>query len=116
MIMIGILIGTAALVVFVNLITEYDKSVSGILISFVVVVLGVIMIVYDIESPVEIYITDTFITTKYDNASYSQPVKITTYDRKPTKFLCIAKTNKAYKYDVEILSDEAIEYWENINE
>ena len=116
MIMIGLVIGMVALVVFFVLIAEYDKSVSGILISFLFVVIGVLLMVYDVKSPVEIIKSRTLITTEYENTIYSQPVKITCYDRKATNFMCTAKDDTNYKYEVEILSEEAIQYWENTNE
>ncbi len=113
MLAIGLIVGIVALVVFFVLIAEYDESISGILISFFFVVMGVAMIVYDVRSPVEVYISDTFITTKYKNTSYSQPVKITTYNREATKLWAITKDTYNFKYEVEILSKEAIKFWEN---
>ncbi len=111
MLMIGLIIELVSVISFILFIIDYDKNYLGIFISFIFMVIGIWLVMYDVNSPVEITKNKVFITTEFNSTTYSEPVKITTYDRKATGFMCIAKDTHNFKFEIEILSPEAIEYW-----
>lgn len=113
MLILGLIIGLIAFISFIFCIADHDKNYLGTLVSFLFIVIGIWLVVYDVSSPVEITKNKVFIATDYNNTTYSQPVKITSYNRNATKFWAIAKDAINFKYEVEILSEEAIKYWEN---
>ena len=109
MFLIGGIIAFLAFIVFI--ITIGELEVTSILMSVIFFGLGIGLIVYDVNSPVEITVKESFITKEFGNKTFSEPVKITVYKREATRFGAWAKDSYTFKYEIEILSEDAVRYW-----
>jgi len=101
MLILGVVFLLAGFFITMSLLQEGELKSS--LVSFFIFIAGIMLIVYDVSSPVERILKDEYISNKFSDVILSEPMKIREYEERPTRFLAIV--NEGTYYEVEVIDD-----------